>query len=64
MSILKVSGEKISEGSDDRGWTINRDRVCVNGEGSPFHRAVRLTRVSKTALEGKFTCNIINDSKK
>ena len=57
-----VTGERISEGSDDRGWTMNRDRVCVYGEGRSFHRVVRLKRVSETALEGKFTCQIPNDS--
>ena len=63
-----VTGEMISEEiigkgwTDDRGWTVNRDRVHVNGEGSPNHRVVRLKRVSETALEGKFTCHITNDS--
>ena len=56
-----VNGERISEGSDDRGW-INRRHVHISVEGSPFHRAVRLNRVSETALEGKFTCHIPNDS--
>ena len=57
-----VTGERISEGSNDRGWTVNRDKVHVNGEESPWHRVVRLNRVSETALEGKFTCHIPNDS--
>ena len=57
-----VTGERISEGSNDRGWTVNRDRVRVNGEWTPLHRVVRLKRVSETALEGKFTCHITNDS--
>ena len=61
-TLNTISGKRISKGSDDRGWTMNRDRVRVNGEGSPFHRVVRLKRVSETALEGKFTCQIPNDS--
>ena len=56
-----VTGERISEESDDRGWSVNRGLVHVNGEGSPKHRVVRLKRVSETALEGKFTCHITND---
>ena len=57
-----VSGERISQRSDDRGWTMNRGHVRVNGEGSPFHKVVRLKRASETALEGKFTCSILGDS--
>ena len=57
-----VTGERISYGDYDRGWTVNRGHVHVSGEGSLFHRVVRLKRVSETALEGKFTCHIINDS--
>ena len=57
-----VTGEMISEGSNDRGWTVNRGHVHVSGEGSYFHRVVRLKRVSETALEGKCTCHITNDS--
>ena len=57
-----VTGERISEGSNDRGWTVNRDIVHVNGTESPFHRVVRLNRVSEIALEGKFTCHITDDS--
>ena len=59
-SANTVTGERISEVNNDRGWTANRDTVQVNGKGSPIHRAVRLKRVSETALEGKFTCNITN----
>ena len=57
-----VTGERISEESNDRGWTVNRGTVTVNGEGSSLHKVVRLKRVSETALEGKFTCHITNDS--
>ena len=57
-----VTGERISYGNYDRGWTVNRGHVHVSGEGSYFHRVVRLKRVSETALEGKFTCHITNDS--
>ena len=53
-----VSGERIS-GSNDRGWTSNRDRENSSGI---YHHAVRLKRVSETAVEGKFTCHIPNDS--
>ena len=58
-----VTGERISGKTDNRGWTVNRGIVHVKGEGSPFHRVVRLNRLSETALEGKFMCNIANDSK-
>ena len=57
-----VTGERISEESNDRGWTVNGRFVHVNGGGSPRHRVVRLKRVSETGLEGKFTCHIPNDS--
>ena len=57
-----VSGERISEGSNDKGWTVNRDTVRVDVPMKPFHRVVRLKRASETALEGKFTCHISNDS--
>ena len=57
-----ISGEKISKESDSRGWFRKEGHVHVNGEGSPFHRVVRLNRVSETALEGKFTCYITGDS--
>ena len=57
-----VTGEMISEDSNDRGWTVNRGLVPVNGEGTPLHRVLRLKRVLETALEGKFTCHITNDS--
>ena len=53
-----VSGRKISE-IDDRGWTRNRGRVNSSGM---YHHALRLKRVSETAVEGKFTCHIPNDS--
>ena len=56
-NITLVSGERIS-GSNDRGWTRNRDRENSSGI---YHRAVRLKRVSETAVEGKFTCHIPND---
>ena len=55
-----VSGERINKKSNDRGWSVNKGQV--NGEGTPLHRVVRLKRVSETALEGKFTCHISNDS--
>ena len=38
------TGERIS-GYDDEGWTMNRDTVRVNGEGTPFHRVVRLKKL-------------------
>ena len=55
-----VSGERINKKSYDRGWSVNKGQV--NGEGTPLQRVVRLKRVSETALEGKFTCHIPNDS--
>ena len=51
-------GERI-DGDNDLGWT--RDRGTVNVSRS-FYRQVRLRRVSKTAVEGKFTCHIPGDS--
>ena len=42
-------------GSNDRGWTRNRD---LDSDG---HQLVRLRRVSNRALEGVFTCNIAGD---
>ena len=52
-----VSGRRIS-GLDYKGWTRNRARVNI----SVIHRVVRLKGVSETAVEGKFTCHIPNDS--
>ena len=52
-----VSGIRIS-GSSALGWTRNRGRVNSSGM---YHLALRLKRVSETALEGKFTCHIPND---
>ena len=43
---------------DDHGWTWNRGHVNITGD---LHRAVRLKRVSEAAVEGKFTCHILND---
>ena len=40
---------------NDRGWTRNRDDVAG-------HRLVRLRRVSPTAEEGVFTCDIPGDN--
>ena len=53
-----VGGRRIS-GDNDRGWTRNRGRVILNGV---FYRVVRLKRVSEKALEGKFTCHVLNDT--
>ena len=62
VTITKtVTGERISEESGDRGWTMNKRHVHVDGEGSLFHRAMSLIRASETALEGKPTCHISND---
>ena len=55
---LLVSGERIN-GINDRGWARNRNRINV--AGVTYH-VVRLKRVSETAVEGKFTCHIPNDS--
>ena len=52
------SGRRIS-GRSDRGWTRNRGRVNIS---SVIHHVVRLRRMSETAVEGKFTCHIPNDS--
>ena len=41
--------------SNDRGWSRNRDG------GSEGRRLVRLRRVTDTAEEGVFTCNIPGD---
>ena len=43
-------------GTPDRGWNRNRD---IDPEGRPL---VRLRRVSATAEEGVFTCNIPGDT--
>ena len=51
-------GKRI-DGDNDLGWT--RDRSNVNVSRS-FYRQVRLKRVSQTAVEGKFTCHISEDS--
>ena len=53
-----ASGRQIN-GINDRGWTRNRGRVSIS---SVIHHVVRLKRVSETAVEGKFTCHIPNDS--
>ena len=50
-----ASGRQIN----GRGWTRNRGRVSIS---SVIHHVVRLKRVSETAVEGKFTCHIPNDS--
>ena len=55
---------------NDRGWTRNRGRVDISSvidhilglRSGIYHHAVRLKRVSETAVEGKFTCHIPNDS--
>ena len=57
----ELSGERIGD-DDHRGWTRYRERVGIRGKGSPLHSKVKLKRVSGTALEGKFTCHIMNDS--
>ena len=53
-----ASGRRIDE-INDRGWTRNRGRVILSGS---YHLVLRLKRVSETAVEGKFTCHIENDS--
>jgi hypothetical protein len=52
-------GKRI-DGDNDRGWTRNRE-YAVN-VSDIYYRLVRLKRVSKTAVEGKFTCHIPGDS--
>ena len=47
------------DGDNDLGWT--RDRGSVN-ERRSLYRQVKLRRVSQTAMEGKFTCHIPEDS--
>ena len=46
---------RIGEEEDGKGWEVSRE--VVDGR-----RVVRLKRVSDTALEGTFTCDISNDS--
>ena len=46
---------RVGEEDDGRGWEVSRE--VVDGR-----RVVRLKRVSDTALEGTFTCDISNDS--
>ena len=55
-----VTGERIS-GNGDGEWAWKRKIFHVNGERGPIHRSLILKRVSGTALEGKFTCNIPGD---
>ena len=52
-TVIRINGDSAL------GWTRNRDRVNLSGS---YHHVVRLKRVSETALEGKFTCRIPNDS--
>ena len=54
MSINE--GDRIVSPPPDRGWNRNR------GFDSGNHRLVRLRRVSDTAEEGVFTCNIPGDT--
>ena len=49
----------IGERIDDRGWTRDRDTLFLSNIG---YRHVRLKRVSQTAVEGKFTCQVPGDS--
>ena len=49
-----VSGQRIIT-EDNRGWTRTRNSLTLP------HRLVRLKRVSETAVEGKFICNISGD---
>ena len=58
LAGTNITGERIS-GSNDQGWTRNRDRENSSGR---YHLVLRLRRVSETAAEGKFTCHIPNDS--
>ena len=53
-------GERI-DGGNDRGWMRERGNVFLY-KSSPLYRQVRLKRVSETAVEGKFTCHIPEDS--
>ena len=53
-----VSGIRIS-GSSDRGWIRNRGRVNIS---DVLYHMLGLRRMSETAVEGKFTCHIPNDS--
>ena len=51
-------GERI-DGENDRGWTRERGTVNVSGI---YYLHVRLKRVSETAVEGRFTCHIPEES--
>ena len=53
MTTSTDSDERI-DGDNDRGWT--RNRATIAG-----YRIVRLRRVSDTATEGRFTCEITGD---
>ena len=53
-------GKRI-DGGNNRGWMRERGNVFLY-KSSPLYRQVRLKRVSETALEGKFTCHIPEDS--
>ena len=59
---ITVSGEKVSVW-DGRGWGVSTGVGRGRSVGSfEWHRIVILRRVSETAFEGKFTCNITGDS--
>ena len=53
MLTSTESDERIT-GDNHLGWTRNRDTIAG-------HRIVRLRRVSDTATEGRFTCEITGD---
>ena len=52
-------GKRI-DGDNDRGW--NSIRVYSANISGVYYRLVRLKRVSKTAVEGNFTCHFPGDS--
>ena len=54
--ISTDNDDRIASPPPDRGWSRNR------GTDSEGHRLVRLWRVSSTAEEGVFTCDITGDN--
>ena len=53
--ITSTDSDERIDGDNDRGWTRNRATTIAG------HRIVRLRRVSDTATEGRFTCEITGD---
>ena len=47
-------------GGNDRGWTRERGTVNISRN---LYLQVRLKRVSETGVEGKFTCQFLEDAK-